>query len=323
MNTSTARRLLPTSVGLVAATAALVPMYLFGDDLPVRIATHYDGSGAPNQSMTPGQFLLTNAIFMAIGVLVLAGLTVASKRLVPYLVVTLGFVGGFVAGMGAGIASSEVIAQRGNATWQDATSPLWGVAWSVLLAVALGAYAARLAARLPADRRLTDTAANAPVLPLARGQHAVWTGVISSHLMVLLGLGFLLTGAYLAALAARPFGWALVVAALPILALSHVELLAGKDGLTLRYGPIGFPRQHLEIERIETASAIEVRPTQWGGWGYRGSLLLMKQAALVLHGGPGLRLDLSGGKTFVVAVDHPEVAAAVLNGERARSRAAQ
>jgi hypothetical protein len=57
---------------------------------------------------------------------------------------------------------------------------------------------------------------------------------------------------------------------------------------------------------------------QWGGWGYRGSLKLMKQAAVVLRAGPGLRLDMTGGRVFVVTIDDPGTAAALLNTEAGR-----
>ncbi|MEZ5227138.1 MAG: hypothetical protein R2710_10805 [Acidimicrobiales bacterium] len=137
--------------------------------------------------------------------------------------------------------------------------------------------------------------------------------------MYVLAAGFALSGLMVAVLSSWAIGLVLLAASLPILLLSHVRLQASKDGLVVRYGPIGLPRQHIGLDRIEQASAIEVRPAQWGGWGYRGSLALMKQAALVLHAGPGLRLDLADGKTFVVAVDRPEMAAAVLNGERRRA----
>ena len=44
----------------------------------------------------------------------------------------------------------------------------------------------------------------------------------------------------------------------------------------------------------------------------------MRQAAVVLRKGPGLRLDLVGGRVFVVTVDGPEVPASLLNAEVAR-----
>ncbi len=58
---------------------------------------------------------------------------------------------------------------------------------------------------------------------------------------------------------------------------------------------------------------IDAKPRDWGGWGYRGSLFLMKQAAVVLRKGPAIRVDLKNGKVFVVTVDDPTQGVAVLN----------
>ena len=57
---------------------------------------------------------------------------------------------------------------------------------------------------------------------------------------------------------------------------------------------------------------------EWGGWGYRGSLALVKKAAIVLRAGPGLRLDLLNGRTFVVTIDDPQTPAALLSAETER-----
>ena len=81
------------------------------------------------------------------------------------------------------------------------------------------------------------------------------------------------------------------------------------EPLTVRYGFLGWPRTSVPLHRIATARAIEIRPTEWGGWGYRGNLALMNRAAVVLRAGPGLRLDLHDGKVFVVTIDNPETIA--------------
>ena len=76
------------------------------------------------------------------------------------------------------------------------------------------------------------------------------------------------------------------------------------------------------LRRIATAQAIDIHPTDWGGWGYRGSLTLMKRAAVVLRAGPGIRLDLHDGEVFVVTIDDPDRPARLLNAEASRLTAA-
>ncbi|MEZ5375328.1 MAG: DUF1648 domain-containing protein [Acidimicrobiales bacterium] len=319
MKITTARIGLLVGLPLTAAAAGFGPLALVRNDLPDRLATHYDASGTPDRSMTVLQFAFATGSLMTVGVVLLAAAALLSRRMPRPMVMLVAFLGGFLAGMGAGILGSEVLAQRSNTDWHEASSPIGGVIWAIVLAVVLGAAGARLAEPLPTDERRLGTAASTPSLALGSTEHAVWTGRISSALMYVLAAGFALSGLMVAVLSSWAIGLVLLAASLPILLLSHVRLQASKDGLVVRYGPIGLPRQHIGLDRIEQASAIEVRPAQWGGWGYRGSLALMKQAALVLHAGPGLRLDLADGKTFVVAVDRPEMAAAVLNGERRRA----
>lgn len=68
-------------------------------------------------------------------------------------------------------------------------------------------------------------------------------------------------------------------------------------------------------ERIERASAVHIDPARWFilgvGWGYRGSLTLFGRAAVILRTGPGLRLDLTDGKSFYITIDDPDTAAGV------------
>ena len=90
------------------------------------------------------------------------------------------------------------------------------------------------------------------------------------------------------------------------------------EPLTVRHGFLGRPRTRVPIHRIATARAIEIRPTEWGGWGYRGNLTLMNRAAVVLRAGPGLRLDLHNGKIFAITIDNPETPAQLLNTETSR-----
>jgi hypothetical protein len=81
-------------------------------------------------------------------------------------------------------------------------------------------------------------------------------------------------------------------------------------------------RVNIPLERMVAVEAIDVEPTAWGGWGYRGSLRLFGRAAWVLRRGEGIRVDLEDGKTFAVTVDHADEGAAVLNRWLATGRRA-
>ena len=64
---------------------------------------------------------------------------------------------------------------------------------------------------------------------------------------------------------------------------------------------------------------IDVRPGEWGGWGYRGSVKVFGRAAVVLRAGTGIRVDLVGGRAFAVTVDDAETGARLLNDLAART----
>ncbi|EQD40866.1 lipoprotein, partial [mine drainage metagenome] len=105
---------------------------------------------------------------------------------------------------------------------------------------------------------------------------------------------------------------ALVVVAVSM-GVSTIKVVVDANGLKVYYGPFGWPSSRISLARISQASAVDVRPMAWGGWGYRGSMRMLRRAAVVLRRGEGIRLDLADGKIFVVTVDDAETGAQLLN----------
>ena len=187
----------------------------------------------------------------------------------------------------------------------------------IVLGCAAGALGARAAMVLPVATYPTAGDAQ-PTMHLAPGQRVVWAGTMRSRFLSMLGMAFVVLGTLLALLTQL---WLLVPACLiglVMLSLATLQVRADHAGLHVKYGLLPWPRSHIATSDIASASVIDVRPMEWGGWGYRGSLKLMKQAAVVHRAGPGIRLDLHGGKVFVVTVDDPETPVALLNAEIAR-----
>jgi len=151
-------------------------------------------------------------------------------------------------------------------------------------------------------------------MALASGEHAVWATTVVARWLLLLGFAALVLSAVVAVFTV-PWLGAILLLSVAMLSLARIRVRADRAGLLVRYGFMGWPRTRVPIDRIQRASAIDVRPMQWGGWGYRGSLTLMRRAAIVLRAGPGIRLDLTGGKVFVVTMDDPQTPAALLNAE--------
>ena len=79
----------------------------------------------------------------------------------------------------------------------------------------------------------------------------------------------------------------------------------GGHGLEVAYG-FGLIHQRFRAADIESARAVNLSFMEMGGWGYRGSLRLLKYAALATRRGDALELRLRGGRRFVVTVDEPQ-----------------
>ncbi len=108
---------------------------------------------------------------------------------------------------------------------------------------------------------------------------------------------------------------ALVEIFVPLLLLSSVAMVwridvrvvtdQGGPGLAIAYG-FGLIRQRFLSSDIVSVQAKNLSFVEMGGWGYRGSLKVLKYAALATRRGEALELTLSGNRRFVVTVDGPE-----------------
>ena len=303
----------------VAGIAAIVVAYLATRSaLPDRLATHFDASGSANGSMSPGMFLIFTLVMAGVGASALVLLARSQRALPAQLAPFVGFLGGFFVGLGSAIAVVTFVGQRGLDSWQDADGVGLLIVLPLLSSFLLGAVAARAALVLPVAEVMVDVA-DQPVMDLPIGQNAVWAETMHSNLLARLGLVITVAGVLIAI---GTFWWLVipcVLTGLLILSLATLQVRADRAGLHVKYGLVPWPRTTVAVDRIASASVIDVRPMEWGGWGYRGSLKLMKQAAVVHRAGPGIRLDLKDGKVFVVTVDDPITPVALLNAEVARA----
>ena len=310
--------------GLLPAgcVAALVlPVVLFGDDLPDRVASHFDASGTPDGSMTPTQLLLWSGLLLVMpGVLMMMAAGARSGRMPRPWPPFLAGLGAFLAILGAGIAVETVVTQRGLEDWTEASSPGMGFVAVIGAAAVGGVVAALLGKNLPYNRESTAFAADpngdVPTMDLADGERVVFIETISPGWLLWLTATVLAIAVALAVLAVWSVAAVMAVSALPLLLFLAMRVQADQDGLTVRSTLFGFRFAKIKTEEIEQATVIDVEPMKWGGWGYRGSLKLAGTAAVVLRRGPGIHLKLTGDRVFVVTLDNPRGAAAVLNADR-------
>jgi hypothetical protein len=314
-----ARLALGVGVPMLFIALAYVPYFLVRSDLPDRLASHFDMSGTPDGSMTVTSFLLVTGALLAVG-LVLCVSTAIRRPAEASLASTAGFLGGFLGTLGAAILASTAVTQRGLDDWHEAGDAGWTLLFTLVSATAGGTLAAWLTTQIN-DPDTPAAAPVAPVMDLADGESAVWLASLRSVPLLLLGIATSIIGLILISTTNWVVGAAIILASIPLTALATLHVRADRSGLRITYGWLPWPSTHVALADIETAQVIDVRPREWGGWGYRGSLKLMRKAAVVHRAGPGIRLDLDNGKVFVVTIDDADTGVALLNALRQRCAA--
>jgi hypothetical protein len=317
--------LLPVTIALVAT----FPWLVAWSDLPDPVATHWDLSGDPDGHAAPALALALVVVPALAAALVLAAVAVHTRRARASGPVPAGpaLAGVLAAGLGALFAVLSlgvVVANAGATSWQDADLPLvWALA-SVLAmltagwatAVALGPI--RLAAPAAPDASGPPGEQGAG-LALRPGERAGWVGAGHARRPLMTAAALGLAAVVAAVITALWVAAGCALVGLAFLLVGEVHVTAGVQGVRVS-SPVGWPRVTLPLDQIEAARAIYLRPRDWGGWGYRGSLRLAGRAAWVVRRGEALELRLTDSRAFAVTVDGATDAAAVVNALLARSR---
>jgi hypothetical protein len=101
-----------------------------------------------------------------------------------------------------------------------------------------------------------------------------------------------------------------VAAAIAIVQFRHIAVTVDETHLRTAFAWPGFIRVRIPLADIERLEYVpDLRPVRYGGWGYRGSLRLLKKAAVVLRRGPGVIFALTGERRYIVTVDDAETLA--------------
>ena len=93
--------------------------------------------------------------------------------------------------------------------------------------------------------------------------------------------------------------------------LSTLRAEVHTNYFVISYGPWGWPRQRINWKNVASVRVIDVRPTEWGGWGYRW-VPWKRATAAVMRAGEGLRFDFANNKVFVVTIDDADNALAAI-----------
>lgn len=161
-------------------------------------------------------------------------------------------------------------------------------------------------------------------------QTVLWRGRAESVMLraiVLLAVALVLAGVVFGNQYADPSeqlrGWSWLALVVPIgLALiaavvfTRLSVEVTDDEVRITFG-YGWPVQRIRWDRVAQVQVVNVRPTEWGGWGYRW-VPWKKGTAAVMRAGSGFRFDFANGKVFVVTVDDADAGLEVIRGVLAK-----
>ncbi|MFF4389851.1 DUF1648 domain-containing protein [Streptomyces sp. NPDC001552] len=276
--------------------------------LPERLATHWGaGSGGPDGSMPLWAAAFFPALIWAVLVL---------------LIVVLGrWRGGATAGLSSGgvlLVGAQVSIVRANldhTDWRQADSvSAWVVGMVAAAAVAgLVEWVVIRRGRAATSRVVVS----GPSMEIPAGERFVWLSRTTNPWLHWIGAlaGLVALAAVLAAVSGLvDVPWSVVapfaVVSVAVVACASVQARVTEKGLSVAFGPLGWPVRRWSAQDIESARAESRTPGQVGGWGYRLSGL---GTTVMLRSGECLVIRPRRGQEFAVSVDDAERGAALLN----------
>ncbi|TFB77398.1 hypothetical protein E3O06_01225 [Cryobacterium glaciale] len=309
MRAEITRRSLAGASLCVPVLVVIISWLAWRDALPAELASHWSGSGPADDAMAVGTLLALNLALS--GVPAVAGVAVsfwpgisARARRGTY------FFLGVFGGMGAvtWLLSAGLTMQVGD-PYEVVLGP-----WVIVSIVAAG-YGLIPFAISPKPRvEATDVARRFEFAPSETG---AWSQTITGNMFAWVAIGLIVLGSVIygpAVIDGRVsdqfFGIAVMSAAI-LLVASFIRLRVTADwrGLRVVSAIFRIPLKRIRLEAIDMIEAAELRPTEWGGWGYR---IMPGRSAVILRKGPGLIVTTTNQKQFAITLDDPETPAALL-----------
>ncbi|MFK7917898.1 MAG: hypothetical protein AB8G14_07460 [Ilumatobacter sp.] len=143
------------------------------------------------------------------------------------------------------------------------------------------------------------------------GAATTWTGHTTGKALWIPAIPMIVFGVG-AALLARPWLAGIMFgAALSAAAVARITTMIDHRGVTVQYSVLRWPRTNVALREIVGCETTDISPWKWGGWGYRGSRAAIGRAAVIVRGGPGVKI-LTAKDTLSISVDDPSEAVTVL-----------
>ncbi|GGK08045.1 hypothetical protein GCM10010123_42500 [Pilimelia anulata] len=148
-----------------------------------------------------------------------------------------------------------------------------------------------------------------------RGRHAIYTGRATNWFIAILSAALL--APLLIMGGASGGGWldrwgplpvAFLLGLLNLLTAASIRTTAGPNGVSIRFGVLGWPRCTYPLAAITRADVIDLHPLAVA----HGFWWTPRRTCCTVRSGPTLRLTLRTGRTVTVTVPDPHAAVAVI-----------
>ncbi|WP_158252518.1 hypothetical protein [Cryobacterium sp. Y57] len=297
----------------------IISWWTWRDHLPAELASHWSSLGPADDAMAAGALLALNLVLT--GVPAVAGVAIGlwpgiSARARRGVFFFLGVFGGM--GATTWLLSVGLTIQMGD-PYEVVLGP-----WVIVSFVAAG-YGFIPFAISPKPRlEATDVERRFKFAPSESG---AWSQTITGTLFAWATIGLIILGAVLygpAIIDGRIIGGLLgmitiAVAILVVALFIRLRVTADWRGLRVVSAIFRIPLKRIRLDAIDVIEAAELRPTEWGGWGYR---IMPGRSAVILRKGPGLIVTTTNEKQFAISLDDPETPAALLATLRDNNNAA-
>ena len=297
MTTSRTRLLAATSA--VPLLAVVIARLAWSGQLPPVVASHWSGTEPDRFSDTTTYFWIALAVCAAAAVI--AGVVAARVRTDAALWLPATVLVGWT------VATAWIVSVA--ATIEAGSPEAATLGWWIVVPLLGIVWAIATFALLPRTPHSPENGA-APTLPvpLAPGERASWTGYARGRSAGVLALAMTLAAVVSALVGALWLAVLFVVLAVAGGGFASVTVQIDRTGLTLSSWNIRWRK--IPLDSIDEARVTEIRPTEWGGWGYR---FTPRGTAVVIRAGEGIVLNRTGGRPFAVTVDGAAQGAALLN----------
>jgi len=303
------RRLLAAVSLWVPALVVIVSWWAWRNRLPTELASHWSSLGRADDTMATGTVLFV--AFALTGVTAVAGVVMA---LWPGLSVRDRRGGFFIMGLLGGIGAASWVLSAGLTIQAgDPYEVVLGPWLIVLLASTCYGLIPSLISPKP-QIEATDIQGRITFAPRETG---AWSQTITGNIFVWATIVLVALGGVIYApmvvdgrIRGEFFGLATMTAAV-LLVASFIRLRVTADwrGLRVASAMLRIPLKRIRMKNIDLLEAGDLRPAEWGGWGYR---IMPGRSALILRKGPGLIVTTTNQKQFAITLDDPETPAALL-----------